>query len=168
MNDREAESLRHFLLEHGCAEAEALVATEITDNRPAVTRWLFLQQLWPGIIDGYAASTEWIDRFITQTTADPTGSFADAGHAMKRMVAAGVPTTDIAQVMRFAAYEAVFGVLSFIDDGFVQNIEGEEVEGRGWALVETDAEGELTGRTLDGLHESLLSMDPSGREGRPK
>jgi hypothetical protein len=35
----------------------------------------------------------------------------------------------------------------------------------GWELVETDPDGNPTGRAVGGLHESFLSVDPSGREG---
>jgi len=42
-------------------------------------------------------------------------------------------------------------------------------EAPGWMLVEIktaeDGEYESTGRHIGGLHESLLSADPSGREG---
>jgi hypothetical protein len=31
--------------------------------------------------------------------------------------------------------------------------------------METTPMGELTGRSLQGLHEDLLSMDPSGQDG---
>ena len=35
----------------------------------------------------------------------------------------------------------------------------------GWALTETSADSEtITGRAVGGLHESLLQVDPEGRE----
>jgi hypothetical protein len=36
-----------------------------------------------------------------------------------------------------------------------------------WALVQTDEAGNVLGQ-LTGLHESVLAMDPTGREMRPK
>jgi hypothetical protein len=64
---------------------------------------------------------------------------------------------------RAAAYDSAFAVLNKID-------EGEDVtapEGTpGWCLGETRGpNGERTGRCVDGLHEDLQSLDPSGREG---
>ena len=44
---------------------------------------------------------------------------------------------------------------------------GTSYDGVDVALIETDGEGNLTDRQVGGLHESLLSMDPSGREGKP-
>jgi hypothetical protein len=35
-------------------------------------------------------------------------------------------------------------------------------EGPGWSLMETDAGGAVTGRSISGLHESLLETEPSG------
>jgi hypothetical protein len=67
-------------------------------------------------------------------------------------------------VARSVAYEAVFGTLSVVDEG--SDPDADDVC-PGWALMELDAEGSLSGRQLGGLHESLLSLDPSGREGRP-
>jgi hypothetical protein len=61
------------------------------------------------------------------------------------------------------AYESMFAVLERIDEGCDPEV-GDDLPG--WLLVETDAEGEPTQRQI-GLHESFLSLDPSGREGRP-
>jgi hypothetical protein len=165
---QQAVHLMQFLREQGCDDPEGWVQAEIEEGRAAVTKWLFLQQLWPGIIDGSVSNPSWIYRFIDQSKAAPASAFADAGRSMERIVAAGISAEDIGRVMRFAAYESVFGVLSFIDERYAQNIKGEVAMARGWALIEINGEGVLTGRSLDGLHESLLSMDPSGREGRPE
>lgn len=36
----------------------------------------------------------------------------------------------------------------------------------GWVLLETeDPESDVTGRDVGGLHESLQTLDPSGRDG---
>jgi hypothetical protein len=50
----------------------------------------------------------------------------------------------------------------------LEHLAGDEpVEGLpGWALTEVDPAGEPTGRHLDGLHEDLLALDPSGHDGQ--
>jgi hypothetical protein len=35
----------------------------------------------------------------------------------------------------------------------------------GWLMMETDLDGNPTGREVGGLHENFESMDPSGQEG---
>lgn len=35
----------------------------------------------------------------------------------------------------------------------------------GWSVMESGEDGRRTGRPLSGLHEDLLTMEPSGRDG---
>ena len=63
------------------------------------------------------------------------------------------------------AYESVFGVLNAIDDEYDPEVDDDPLPG--WRLMELDPQGDLTGRDVGGLHESILGMDPTGREGRP-
>jgi hypothetical protein len=75
-----------------------------------------------------------------------------------------VSAQDLGSIARMVAYETAFGVLNRVDEGY----DPEAAEGApGWALIETDADGNPTDRHVRGLHESVLSMDPSGREGKP-
>lgn len=101
----------------------------------------FCRHLWESAIDpvGDASSVE---RVIASLCASPEESFYSAGLAMKRMLELGVSASDLASVMRFASYEAVFATLYAMDDPGVKPKE----------------------RT--GLYEDLLMADPSGREGR--
>ena len=85
----------------------------------------------------------WLDAAGADARTRPDGAFADAGQALARLLAAGADRGDIGAVARVAAYEAVFSLLYMLGD---PGVDGGEA-----AL----------------LHESLLSADPSGREGRP-
>ncbi|GGX84231.1 hypothetical protein GCM10010515_59760 [Streptomyces fructofermentans] len=49
-----------------------------------------------------------------------------------------------------------------LDAGGNPNVSGVEA---GWVVMESGDDGSPTGRALSGLHEDLLSMDPSGRDG---
>lgn len=62
------------------------------------------------------------------------------------------------------AFETAFGVLNRIDEGY-DPAAGDDAPG--WTLIETDADGTPTGRPVGGLHEDVLSLDPTGREGKP-
>lgn len=107
------------------------------------TREEFLRAVWEREIDSWAHGT-WVDAMTAEAQARPDGSFADAGRAVARLLAAGVDRGDLAAVARAVAYETVFSLLYMLDDPGVD------------------------GGAVFMLHESLLSADPSGREGRPK
>ncbi len=109
-------------------------------------------------------SKDWPTAYIADAEQDPKGVFADAGLAMKRMIQAGITPAEIGSIARMAAYEATFGTLEVIDECCDPEA-GEDLPC--WILMEADSECASTGRQIGGLHESILSLDPSGREGRP-
>ncbi len=164
-----AERMIEVMRTLGADDPEGWVGSEIRGNIPQLARFLVLRRLWPEVIDRYRNHPSWIDDQILQSEADPTGYFADAGLALRRMRAAGVSEKDIASVARMVAYEAVFGVLDVIDEGYDPELEEAHPTWAlpGWELVEVPADERQTRRHVGGLHESILSMDPSGREGRP-
>lgn len=120
--------------------------SEITENIAQQARYLFLRHLWPEAIDG------WRDPAVLSRVS-----------ATARMLEQGANPDDLSRAMRLAAYEAVFTVLSILDEGF----DPDAPEGApGWRLMETGPPSDqLTGRDVGGLHEDVLSLDPSGREG---
>jgi hypothetical protein len=105
------------------------------------TRDQFLKQCWKNIINS-AMDGHWIDNNIREAERKPDAPFADAGPAIKRLLDLGASRRDLSLILRFGAYEAVFETLSMLDDPGI------------------DGDDEM-------LHESLLSADPSGLEGRP-
>jgi hypothetical protein len=102
----------------------------------------FLRQMWEEVINP-TMQEHWIDNVIRESERSPGAPFADLGFALKRLVAAGADRRDLSLVARHAAYEGVFGTLYALSDPGVD---------------ENDVEM---------MHESLLSADPSGKEGRP-
>jgi hypothetical protein len=101
-----------------------------------------LKQLWNETINS-CMQEHWIDNLIRQSEKNPDAPFADLGPVLKRLLTAGATPRDLSLIARHAAYEAVFGTLyAFSDPG----VDDDDVEM---------------------LHESLISSDPSGREGRP-
>ncbi len=150
----------------GASDPDSWVQSEFEENIPQLARFLVLRHLWSRTINRYRDKTSWIPSSIGQAERDPTGMFADAGLALRHMVDAGVNMQDIGNLARCIAYEAVFDVLDIIDDGYDGEARASDPTAPGWALMETDDQGELTGRQVSALHEDILIMDPSGREGR--
>jgi hypothetical protein len=106
------------------------------------TREEFLKEMWHGIINP-AMQEHWIDNIIRESEKDPNAPFADLGPALKRLLAAGADRRDLSLIARHAAYEAVFGTLYALSDPGVDD------------------------NNVEMMHESLLTADPSGKEGRP-
>ncbi|TCC65376.1 hypothetical protein E0H73_00010 [Kribbella pittospori] len=133
--------------ELGADDPEGWAESELREDSPQEARWLVLRGIWRDI-DGWTVDT---------IAAVP---------AAQRAVAAGADPADVAQAMRSAAYEAAYGVLSRVDEGYDPEA---PTDAPGWSLVEIrfdeSDEGTPSGRVVGGLHESILTADPSGREG---
>jgi hypothetical protein len=105
------------------------------------SRARFLKQVWTDIIDA-PMNGLWIDSTIAAADS-PNTPFADAGGALRRLLAQGADRKDLCIVARLASYEAAFALLYMLDDPGVDE-DNNKV-----------------------MHEELLVADPSGREGRP-
>jgi hypothetical protein len=114
------------------------------NRRVEDVRLLFLRSIWPRSIDPYGTE-DVIRRF-------PAGA---------RLLDAGASLADLSTLLRAIAYDAAFGVIDRIDEGHDPDAPS---DASGWTLMET-SQGSITGRTLDGLHEYLLMLDPSGHDG---
>jgi hypothetical protein len=106
------------------------------------SRAQFLEQVWTDIIDAWMTGS-WVDATIAVADRRANAPFADAGAALKRLLAQGADRRDLDIVARFASYEALFTLLYMLDDPGVD-----------------DDDNKM-------MHEELLTADPSGRAGRP-
>jgi hypothetical protein len=129
----------------GAPDPASWAESEIGENIAQQARYIFLRSVWPNMIDPY--SDESVVRRIP---------------AAARLLDAGATMADLSTALRAVAYETAFGVVERIDEGHDPDAPDDSP---GWALMETDSEPKLTGRDVVGLHESLLTLDPSGREG---
>jgi hypothetical protein len=129
----------------GVADPVDLIKSEVLEDLPQLARFVLLRGLWRGAIDAWS---------------EP-GSL-DQLPAAQRLLAAGADEEDLVRLVRAVAYEAVFVTLDELDAGREVNTTGVDA---GWVVMESGADGSPTGRTLAGLHEDLLTMDPSGCEG---
>ncbi len=80
------------------------------------------------------------------------------------MIDAGVSKSDIAQLVRATQAEFLFDICYMMDDP--SSVEGND-DYVDWSFMEVDADGN-SHRSINGLHESVLGTDPTGREVRPK
>ena len=129
-------------------------------------RFVFLRQAWKGVCSENDDS--WIDRQIAAFHRWPDGAFAGAGRALERLLALGADRRDLVDLVRGTQAEALAGFSYLLSDPDLSHDEVEEVREMGWALVETDEAWNPTDRRIGGLHESVVSMDPTRHEMRPR
>jgi hypothetical protein len=88
---------------------------------------------------------------------------------VKKLLDAGITAREIARLAKLIGYQTAFGILYHLEDPHA-SYEGfpPEREQLDWRLFLFDPASRKPGAPLRALHESLLSMDPSGREMRPK
>ncbi|NLR95056.1 MULTISPECIES: hypothetical protein [Flammeovirga] len=126
---------------------------------------IFLRGIWKIIPD--EENTDWIENLSKEEFDDsPLGDF---GSIIKGMLDKGVEAKSIARLFKIIGYETAFSILYHLEDP-IASFEGFESENDhlDWALFTIDEESETPKEGLWDLHSNLLSMDPSGREMRPK
>jgi hypothetical protein len=120
MANRDDESFRRLvekLRAAGAKTPERWASSEISKDIPQLARFCFLRSLWPDMIDRWRENTEWVGRSVSNAERDPNDCFADAGVALKRLLALGATRDDLASIARMVAYETAFGVVNRIDEG---------------------------------------------------
>jgi hypothetical protein len=110
--------------------------------------------------------TSWVKRIAAlPSTNQPLGDF---GALVKRMLECGLSEYEIARFAKIIGYETAFGIAYLLDDPSAGFADTSNPEGVSWRLYQIDEATEQPIRPLIGPHELMLSMDPSGREMRPK
>lgn len=146
----------------GAREPAAWAKSEIDEGIPQLARFLFLRQAWRSIIpDG---DTSWIEREVRSSKQDPAMPGAGLGMALARLLHAGAEPRDVAEVARAVQWQLLHSICYQLSD---PSIDEKELQHVRWGLFEVDDEGKI-GRPIEGLHESVLETDPTGREMRPK
>jgi hypothetical protein len=142
----------------GAKSPDSWAESQIDEGIPQLHRFLFLRQAWSNVTDDGA--TKWIDYQRKQAERAPDAPFSGMGHALDRAVKAGVSADDLTEIVRCAQAELLFQLCYMLEDN---GLPEPELEGLGWGLFQTDESGQPIG-PIYGLHESVLSMDPTGRE----
>jgi hypothetical protein len=89
------------------------------------TREELVEHLWQTVINPLR-DPGWMDNVIANCRRAPDDSFAAAGPAIERVLAAGVSPRDLCLIAHLTAYEAVFGTLYALGD---PGIDGDDVLG---------------------------------------
>jgi hypothetical protein len=149
----------------GAFDPESWAKSQLEEGIPQYARLVFLRQAWKNLI--VEGDSSWIKALIQESERRPRDPGAGAGPALKRMLAAGATREDIAEVVRVMQWQVLAGVAYQLADPGVVDYPSEDLPRVNWTLFEVDDNGEPL-HPIDGLHESVLDTDPSGREMRPK
>jgi hypothetical protein len=147
----------------GAEDPESWARSEIMKNIPQLARFLFLRAAWKNVVP--EDDTKWIDTEIENSERRPNDPCSGAGKALQNILSLGANREDIVNIVRGMQYQTLFGLCYLID---VLDEDIPEIGELGWVLHEIDKDGKLTGRIVQGMYESALSMDPTGREMRPR
>jgi hypothetical protein len=159
--DRRIRELSEVFRDLGADDPDDWARSEVEEDIPQLATFLALRKMWRHAMPWVDDPSGWIE-VVVEDADDPNAAFPDAGQALRRMLAAGADPDDVLTVARMVALETLFSTVRTLDDG---RDHAAPEDTPGWLLVETDPEGEPTGRVVSGLHESVLSLEPK-RGGR--
>ncbi len=125
---------------------------------------VFVRSVWMNVPSEDDVS--WVKRVAALPATD--GPLGDYGALVRRMLESGLSEYEIARFAKIVGYETAFGIAYLLEDpaaGFAATSNPEDVS---WRLYRIDSATEQPVEPVVGPHELMLSMDPSGREMRPK
>lgn len=158
----ELHELTELFRKLGAPEPENWASSQLREGINQLGRFLFLRQAWREVVPEDDQS--WIQAEINHSDKEPGAPCSGIGPALKNLLAAGADPQDITDVVRVMQYSLLFRLCYLLGDpGELEP----EVQHMSWGLVQLDEQGEVVAR-IDCLHESLLGMDPTGREMRPR
>ena len=150
----------------GAEDPADWASSQINEGIPQLHRYLFLKKAWSLVIG--EEDDSWIEEAIEAWGRNPDAPYSGQGRALEKMIALGVERSSIVDLVRAAQAEMIFGICYQLNDPSLSNVEEELVGDIGWTLVKTDDDYEPTSEVIDSLHESVLDLDPTGREMRPR
>lgn len=156
------EELTALFRKLGAPDPESWARSQHDEGIDQLSRFVFLREAWKAVVG--PDDLGWIDRLIASSKRRPNDPCAGIGPALERLLAAGADRNDLQEVVRVMQYELLFSLCYLLEDPGTLEPEVAELS---WRLVRTNPAGDVIG-TVDGLHESVLSLDPSGREMRPR
>ena len=112
--EKEIARLAKLLRILGVEEPEDCARSEVIEDIPQLTYYLFLRQAWARVVpDG---DISWIDRHIEESRRLPDAPCSGIGPALERLQAAGADSTDITEVVRVMQYELLFALCYLLED----------------------------------------------------
>jgi hypothetical protein len=146
----------------GARDPEGWARSQFEEGIPQLARFLFLRQAWRAVVS--EGDSGWIAGAIASAEARPSDPYAGVGHALRSLRARGATNEELTDLVRGMQAELLFQICYLLEDPGDLEPDVEDVT---WSLVETDEEGNVLD-DIRGLHESVLEMDPTGREMRPR
>lgn len=133
-----------------------------------LAREAFLRGAWELIASDEDLS--WIDAVLTNTPENSSEPLAGYGNGIRALLQAGADPADIAAVVRAQTAEFLFSLLYQMTDpeSVPGNTDPNGAPHAQWGLFRIDPATGEPAEELKGLYESVLTSDPTHREGRPK
>lgn len=154
--------LAELLERFGAPDPESWAASQINEGIPQLQRFLFLRQAWKSVLS--PDNTKWVQDKIEEAERNSEAPFSGLGSALKLCVQQGVPPDALTEIARNIQVGALFNFCYLLDDpAFREN----ELQEFGWGLFQVDEEDNPVPPRIGTLHESVLELDPTGREMRP-
>ena len=146
----------------GAGDPAGWARSQLEEDIPQLARFLFLRQAWRAIVS--EGDSTWISDAITRAESEPDEPYSGVGHALRSLRSRGATDEELTDLVRGMQAELLFQFCYLLEDpGDVEP----EVADVVWSLVQVDDDGNVLS-TVNGLHESVLETDPTGREMRPR
>ena len=156
----ELQRLTEVFRQHGARDPELWARSQLEEGIPQLAIFCFTKALWEGIIP--EDDTGWIDQEIEWAKSRPRDPCAQTGPALEEMLAKGVSRQAITDLVRVMQYSVLYHACSLLDGSRTVDLPVND-----WLLHQVDEDGKPVA-IIQGLHEVLLGMDPTGREMRPR
>lgn len=154
MKPKSSKDLINSFIKLGCKEPESWAESELGEDIPQLSRYRFLRGL-KVTINHYTTSESWIDYYLnSQVLSNQEKRIRDI---LGKIIDSGVSKQDIGLLASTISLQSVQSVLYRLDDPYDYDISDIE-DLPSWSLVEINDKGEPTGRTVNGLFESLISV----------
>lgn len=157
------EGLAKLFRDLGARDPEGWARSQVTEGIPQLLRFLFLKHAWDSVIS--EGSNKWIEQAIESSRHHPQAPYAGLGLALATCRSKGVSDEDLTEIARCLQAEMLFSIAYLLNG---PPYEPGPLEDVAWGLFQTDVDGNAVGRQISGLHESVLELEPSGREMRPR
>ena len=149
----------------GAEDPENWAASQVDEGINQYGRFVFLRQAWTNVVpDG---DTAWIETMIADADREPGAPGTGAGPALRRLLGAGASPQDLTDLVRVMQWQTLAGLIYQLDDPGTVQYPTDNLPTVNWILFEVDEDDDPL-QPIDGLHESLLGTDPTGREMRPR
>jgi len=156
----ELRALAEVFRRAGATDPESWAHSQLAEGFPQLAIFSFAKSLWNGVVQ--EDDDSWIDDEIEWAGKHVDSPCAQVGPALREMRSKGISRAAITDLVRAMQYHAMYHACSILDGARVEDVPITE-----WILHQLDVDGEPIA-IIQGLHEVLLSMDPTGREMRPR